>query len=75
MVCGLGPGRGQEVVVLLGVYTALSTKESDKWQGLIGCPARSDKCCDSEGRLAEQSAGLQECFGVCLLAIKSAETC
>lgn len=70
MVCGLGPGRGQEVISLLGVYTALSTKESDKWQGLIGCPALTDKRCDSKGELAEQSAGLQECFGSCLLIIK-----
>lgn len=53
MVCGLGLGRGQEVISLLGAYTALSTEESDKWQGLIGCPALSDKCCDSE-----ESAGL-----------------
>lgn len=66
---------GEEVISLLGVCSALSTEECDKWQGLIGCPAPSDKCCDSEGNLAEQSAGLQECFGFCLLVIKSAETC
>lgn len=29
----------------------------------------------TEGKLAGQSAGLQECFGICLLVIKSTETC
>lgn len=75
MGCGLGLGRGQEIISLLGVYTALSTEECDKWQGLIGCPALRDKCCVSEGKLAGQSAGLQECFGIFLLVIKSTETC
>lgn len=70
MGCGLGLGKGQEIISLLGVCTALNTEGCDKWQGLIGCPALSDECCDSEGKLAGQSAGLQECFGVCLLVIK-----
>lgn len=55
MVCGLGLRRGQETISLLGVYAALNTKESDKWQGRVVRPARSGKGCDSEGRLAEQS--------------------
>lgn len=38
-------------------------------------PALWDKCCDSEGKLAGQSAGVQECFGICLLVMKSVETC
>lgn len=75
MGCGLGLGKGQEIISLLEVYTALSTEECDKWQGLIGCPALRGKCYDSAGKFAGQSAGLQECFGICLLVIKSIETC